>query len=179
MVTIILLDISTIFLLKSYMFAARHAPSPRSLLCGLRVLCLKRSLRPFLDSSPVSPRPFLSAPTLLSLFPQRSEKLNSLFSISSALFKKQYFRNHPNLNHLRTLLQNTGGGVSSATPGAYSLPFFSTVSERSAHTNARNFFSFMRLLHSSLHTRGWGVCGASNLVRIQVIRFRTALARQR
>ena len=147
----------TIFLVKSFMFAASRASSTLPLLCSLRVLCAMRDLCSNLEPKPVTTLPILCSPTLSSLFSRRSEKLNSLFSILCALFQKEYFRNHPNLNHLRTLLQNTGGGVPRETESAYSLSLSSTTSHHSTHTNDRNSLSFMRLLHSSRHTWRWGV----------------------
>lgn len=138
------------------MFAASRASSTLPLLCSLRVLCAMRDFCSYLEPKPVRARPILCSPTLSSLFSRRSEKLNSLFSTLCALFQKKYFRNSPNLNHLRTLLQNTGGGVPRETESAYSLPLPSTTSHHSTHTNDRNSLSFMRLLYSSRHTRGWG-----------------------
>jgi hypothetical protein len=47
----------------------------------------------------------------LSLFCKRNKKITSLFSNSSALFKKECFGNSFSINSFRTLLQNTGGGT--------------------------------------------------------------------
>jgi len=44
-----------------------------------------------------------------SLFCKKSQKLNPLFSILCALFKKEYFHNSSFINRFRTLLQNAGG----------------------------------------------------------------------
>ena len=51
--------------------------------------------------------------SLFSLFRKNHAKLNPSFSISSALFKKEYSRNLFPINNFRTLLQNTGGGGTS------------------------------------------------------------------
>jgi hypothetical protein len=40
---------------------------------------------------------------------------------------------------------------------AQSLPIFPTASKHAAHRNIRNSTPFMRLLHTSLDTRGWGM----------------------
>jgi hypothetical protein len=44
----------------------------------------------------------------LVLLCDKSEKLTSLFSNHCALFQKEYFNNSFSINHLHTLLQNTG-----------------------------------------------------------------------
>ena len=46
----------------------------------------------------------------LSLFCAKSEKINPLFSNSSALFKKECFTNCPAINTFRTLFEKTRGG---------------------------------------------------------------------
>jgi hypothetical protein len=48
--------------------------------------------------------------SLFSFSCAKSEKINPLFSNSSALFKKECFTNCPAINTFRTLLQNTRGG---------------------------------------------------------------------
>jgi hypothetical protein len=47
----------------------------------------------------------------LSLFCKKNKKITSLFSNSSALFKKERFGNSFSINTFRTLLQNTEGGA--------------------------------------------------------------------
>ena len=57
--------------------------------------------------------PAYLSPSLFPLFCKNRQKLNPSFSISSALFKKEYSRIFFPINRLRTLLQNTGGGTPS------------------------------------------------------------------
>jgi hypothetical protein len=45
---------------------------------------------------------------------------------------------------------------SSSIPSSQRLPGFSTPQPMRAHSNVSNPISFMRLLHDSLDTRGWG-----------------------
>jgi hypothetical protein len=72
---------------------------------------------------------------------QERQKLNSLFSNSCALFKKEYFSNFFTISNFQTLLQNTGGVRSSA---ARRLPTIST-SAPVGHTAtpANQLFSYV------------------------------------
>ena len=53
--------------------------------------------------------------------------------------------------------QGGGGGRCQRFPPTQTLPLFSTASEHATHRNVRNSTPFMRLRHSSLDTRGWGM----------------------
>jgi len=97
------------------------------------------------NTSSLSP----AAPSLFSLFCKKSAKLTSSISNPYALFKKECFANFFTISDFRTLLQNTRCVPISS---AQRLPIFSTASPLCTHSNARNPFSFNRLLHSSLFT---------------------------
>jgi hypothetical protein len=95
---------------------------------------------PLPSASPVGP---VLAPRFLScftlpLFCKRSQKLNPMFSHSSALFKEEHSANFFGISGFRTLLQNTGGVP---TP----------------------FFSFLPLLttHNSLFTNSFRICSSA------------------
>ena len=79
--------------------------------------------QPVRPSKSVSASQFLSR-FALSPFCKKSEKLNSLFSHSCALFKKECFNNSFSLNRFRALLQNTGGYTLQDTsfPASIRLP---------------------------------------------------------
>ena len=51
--------------------------------------------------------------------------------------------------------QGRGWGIQGPNP-SQPLPLFSTASKHPTHINTRNSNPLMRLLHSSLDTRGWG-----------------------
>jgi len=132
------------------MFVVKKAlPSPP--LCDLRVLCVKTNLQPCRGSSTPGTQSRHSSSShfslfpLFPLFPTKNENVNLIRSITSALFKKECSPNSLSLNHLRTLLQNTGGGGTPQTQTAtQSLPSFSTPSKHATHTNARISSIFMR-----------------------------------
>jgi hypothetical protein len=87
------------------------------------------------------------------LLSKKTQKSSSFFSSACALFKKAYFFNSFEINLLRALLQNTGGG----TPCASQLfPAFSTPSKLPMHTRARNPIRLYGLPHNSLYTPGTG-----------------------
>lgn len=63
-------------------------------------------------------------------------------------------RNPFPLIRLRTLSVTQGVYPASSSLPTQTLPSFSTSSKHPTHSTARNLFPFMRLLHSSLYTRG-------------------------
>jgi len=134
------------------MFAAGNPLKQPLLLCVLRVLCVKENLQPPRGvSSHVSKRSYLFS----SLFPQNRQNINLIYSTSSALFKKEYFRKAPSISNLRTLLQNTGGGTSLSRQCVHPLPSFSTASKHRPHRNAcvPRIFKCFRTVSI---TGGWG-----------------------
>ena len=122
-------------------------------LCELRV---KKNLQPRRGQSARGTQSCLLSYSLFSLFPQKRENVNPIPSITSTLFKKEYFPNVRSFKNLRTLLQNTPGATSSTQTPAHPLPSFSTPSKHATHTNTRKPNSFMGLLHSSLFHRFFG-----------------------
>jgi hypothetical protein len=108
MVTNILLDTRCIFMLYSRMFAAQYTLPHLPLLCDLRALCVKKYLQPRPCPSTRGTQSRRPSSSLFSLFPQKHENLNLIRSTSSALSQKECFPNSLSINHLRTLLQNTG-----------------------------------------------------------------------
>jgi len=71
-----------------------------------------------------------SRTSLFSLFCKKSQKLNSLLSASSPLFKKEYSNNSFPINSFRTLLQNTGVGLLQAKNPSVQIPRVSSFHDR-------------------------------------------------
>jgi hypothetical protein len=135
---------------------------------------MNRRRFPFPTASPspchlcASPGPtFCSAShfTLLTLL-QKSEKTNPLFSNSSPLFQKECFNNSFPLNHFRTLLQNTGGGV-------LSVKIISPCSTLLASRRSPQTTKSRRIRTSAKHTRNPFRIRTSKTRHLKSFRIRT------
>ncbi len=91
------------------MFAARQPRLCRPPLRDLCSLCVKKNIHHCTSLGRAGRISTSRIPHSFHPYPRKGKKLTSIFSTRSALLKKEYFRNPPNFNHLRTLLKNTGG----------------------------------------------------------------------
>ncbi len=104
-----------------------------------------------------------------SLSPDFSSVATLHSSLCTILFRITLFAHPHYLTPIEShLCKKRGRGWSiPQTHSAQPIPLFSTASKHPKRSNARNSIFFMRLLHGSLDTRGWG---ASALFR--VLQFR-------